>query len=501
MRRYFLAGLGMLEIAVSLAIVLIGVRLPSRESVSENFNRVQKVTEGSETQVRLMREQVSDLRRQDLPNKAEQLRIQTRTAADAASQQRVDFQTVEAIAQSLADVSKGLNAWADTVDVKRMKQVSAGLGQAGTFLETGVVDPSEKSAAELDKALSGLEKDAKRLAALLRQAPPNLKSARTIYDGLGAFDTGLEKLGELVKPDQVAAMKEGLAGMEISLSSTADQVDKVSAISYPVVTFNGFRPSFESKPFWPDGEKVAEGLRKATKGVKAANKQLDVMAKSLPELEKALAESRKSVKSTRESLGTALKSQAETEKLLKSVPDQTAALAEALPNMGKTLTTTLRETKKLRELATGLKAVQKTLDETMKGWPEVALGLKKSATVLNQARLQLDEATANRDEYEKAMASSSAIARSLADILPAFTDQLDSRLGQQEASLEQMETGLTEVNQSLPVMEDKTNELIQMVKWLLYLIGTLVALHAVYVLIDAASGVARATPQAANPTI
>jgi ABC-type transporter Mla subunit MlaD len=146
--------------------------------------------------------------------------------------------------------------------------------------------------------------------------------------------------------------------------------------------------------------------------------------------------------------------------------------------------------------------MQKSLDETLKGWPQVAAGLKRSATVLDQAKTQLDFAAANRAEYEKAMESSSQIARSLADILPAFTDHLDSRLGQQEASLEQMETGLAEVNQSLPVMEQKTADVIQMVKWLLYLVGALVALHAAYVLADAAArGVAKpATPQAANPT-
>jgi uncharacterized phage infection (PIP) family protein YhgE len=499
MRRSFLTGLGILEVAIALAVGWVGLRLPTRADVSANFGRVEKVTDGTEQQVRLMREQVSDLRRQDFATKAEQLRLHTRTAAETASRQQVDFRTVEAIAHSLSDVSKGLTLWADTVDAERMKQVSAGLGEAGSFLETGVADPSEKSAADLEKALAGLQKDSNRLATLLRQAPPDLKAAKTIYDGLGSFDTGLEKLTDLVKADRIVAMKEGLAGLETSLSSTADQVEKVSALSYPLVTFNGLRPNIETKPFWPEGEKVADGLKKATKGVKAANQQLDVMAKSLPELEKALNESRKSVTLTRESLGTALKNQAETEKLLKTVPDQTATLAEALPKMGKTLTQALRETKKLRELAAGLKAMQKSLDDTLKGWPEVAQGLKKSAKVLSQAKLQLDEATANRNEYEKAMASSSEIARSLADILPAFTDQLDSRLGQQEASLEQMETGLSEVNQSLPVMEEKTSDLIQMAKWLLYLIGTLVGLHAAYLFTDAARGVAhRATPQAAN---
>ena len=491
MRKLFFTGIGVLEVVIALAIVLIGMKLPSREEVSSNFERVEKVTDGSEKQVHLMRVQVADLRKQDFATKADQLRIHTRTAADTAGRQQVNFDTVVAIARSLSDVSRGLTAWADTVDAERMKKVSTGLGATAKYLETGVADPSEKSAAELEVALGTLEKDSVRLATLLRQSPPDLKAAKSIHDGLASFDTGLEKLGELVKPDKITAMKEGMAGLETSLSSTADQVDKVSAITYPVVTFVGLKPNVEMKPFWPEGDKVADGLRKATKGVQAANKQLATMEKSLPDLEKALLESRKSVGQTRDSLGTALKQQAETEKLLKSVPTQTAALAEALPKIGRTMATMLKETKKLRELAKGLHAVQQTLDDSLKTWPEVAKGLKQSAAVLDRARWQLDETTSQRSEYEKAMQSSSQVARSLADLLPAFTDQLDSRLAQQEASLEQMETGLGEVNKSLPVMEEKTSDLIRMVKLLLYLVGALLVFHAAWVLAEALGGQAK----------
>src|SRR5204863_6284717 len=106
--------------------VVIGIQLPGREDVEAHFARVEKVTHGTETQVRLMKDQVADLRRQDLPTKADDLRRHTRTAADTATRQQIDFRTVDAIARSLADVSKGRNAWADTVDAERMKQVSAG---------------------------------------------------------------------------------------------------------------------------------------------------------------------------------------------------------------------------------------------------------------------------------------------------------------------------------------------------------------------------------------
>src|SRR5262245_43640695 len=226
MRRYFLYGLAAIEAAVAAALVVIGLRLPTRPEVTANFARVEKVTGGAETQVRIMREQVTDLRTHDLAGKADELRRHTRTAADTAGRQQIDFRTVEAIAHSLADVSKGLNTWADTVDAERMKKVSAGLGQTAEFIDTGVADPSQKSAAELETALAGLEKDSTRLAALLRQGTPDLKGVRAIYDGLGSFGTGLDKLDELLKPDRLDAMRDGMAGLDTSLASTADQVDK-----------------------------------------------------------------------------------------------------------------------------------------------------------------------------------------------------------------------------------------------------------------------------------
>src|SRR4051812_29470017 len=229
MRRVFLYGLAALEAAVAASLLVVGLQLPSRGDVAANFGRVEKVTDGTEKQVRVMREQVSDLRRQDFATRAEELRRHTQTAADTASRQQIDFRTVEAIARSLADVSKGLNTWADTVDAERLKQVSAGLGETAAFLDTGVANPSDKAAADLETSLATLEKDSARLATLLRQSQPDMKSTRAIYDGLASFDTGLEKLGELVKPDRFAVMKEGLTGLETSLSLTADQIEKVSA--------------------------------------------------------------------------------------------------------------------------------------------------------------------------------------------------------------------------------------------------------------------------------
>ncbi len=479
--RTFHRVIGLMELGVAVALVVLGAQIPSEREVTAGFGQVSQVTAGSEKEITLLRGQVDHLKRQDFAKRAELLRQHTRTVSETAAQQQIDFRTVEAMAQAMGDVSKAVRGWADTVDTDRMKTVSAGFGATADMLDKNAA-ASEKAANEVDQAMADIARDGARLAQLLKQSPPDLKSARIVYDGLGTFDAGLEKLDDMIKTERMEAIKDGLAGLDESLTGTAGQVEKLGALTYPVMTINGLKPMIESKAFWPDAPQVAEGLKKASSGVKATTKELDRVNKGLPDIRKALAESRKSIARSRESVGTALKQQGEAEKLLVAIPTEVAALADGLPKIGKSFSTILRETKKLKELAAAMRATQAILDENTKRWPEIAAGLKQSAVVLDQAQLQLKTAAKNRDQYERAMASTSEVAKSFADMLPELTDQLDSRLDQQHASLGQVEQGLAEINSSMPAVEGQTVRLLRTVRWLLWLVGGLVMLHAVYVL-------------------
>jgi len=476
--RTFHRLIGVLQLGVAATLLVLGVQIPDEGEVTAGFGRVSHVTGGGEKQVALLRDQVGHLKRQDFTKRAELLRQHTKTVSEMAGQQQIDFRTVEAMAQAMGDVSKAVRGWADTVDADRMKTISAGFAATADMLDKNAA-ASEKAAGEVDQAMADIARDGARLAQLLKQSPPDLKSARIVYDGLGTFDAGLEKLDDMIKTERIDAIKEGLAGLDESLIGTAGQVDKLGNLTYPIMTINGLKPSVETKAFWPDAPKVAEGLKKASTGVQASTKELDRVVKGLPDIRKALAESRKSIARSRESVGTALKQQAEAEKLLVAIPMEIATLAEGLPKIGTSFSTILRETKKLKELAAAMRATQAILDENVKKWPELAAGLKQSALVLEQAQTQLKAAGKNREQYERAMASTSAVAKSFSELLPEFTEQLDSRLDQQHASLAQMGSGLEEINHSLPVVEGQTVRLLRTVKWLLWLAGGLVMLHAV----------------------
>src|SRR5262249_31944540 len=141
--------------------------------------------------------------------------------------------------------------------------------------------------------------------------------------------------------------------------------------------------------FWPEGDTIAEGLRKAAVGMKAARKEMDSMVDDLPPLRGSLAESRKILDKTREALGKALEQQDKVERLLKDAPSHAARLAEELPRLGRDLARILRDTGRMKEVAQSLRQAQKGIELAVSQWPELRVTLQQSATLLRTTRNQL----------------------------------------------------------------------------------------------------------------
>ena len=104
------------------------------------------------------------------------------------------------------------------------------------------------------------------------------------------FGDGLEKVQDLLKVERLGTMREGFQGLQSSLETGAGQVDHLSGYYYPVVTFQGWRPHVEDRKFWPEGDKIADGMRKAANGAKAADDQLAALESDLPKLRNSLDE-------------------------------------------------------------------------------------------------------------------------------------------------------------------------------------------------------------------
>jgi methyl-accepting chemotaxis protein len=317
-------AVGVLELLASLVLIYLGWSLPRPSRASAGFDRVESATRQASRQIGVVRRQVHDVRQPEVRELAEKLQAQTAVVTRTLKSQQVDFETVATLRTSLSDVAAGLDGISKSIDPEQIGKLGASLGETAKFIDETLLPASGRIADQFDETAKDLSSDSDALGKILRESSPDLKAARDIYDSLGRFDEGIEKMLKLIELKRLDAIKEGFAGLESSLDTTAGQVEKLSRYTYPSVKVRGLRVEVEEKPFWPNGDKIAEGLRKATTGVQAAQKELDDVAKDLPSIRKSLEESRKVVSQTRAAIGQTLKQQDKLELLLRDIPKKTA---------------------------------------------------------------------------------------------------------------------------------------------------------------------------------
>jgi methyl-accepting chemotaxis protein len=353
---------------------------------------------------------------------------------------------------------------------------------AADFLEKQVGPAAAKAADDLEKTTGSLRDDAQRLSTLLRTAPPDFKAARDIHDGLRTFDQGLERMHQLLKAERLDTMREGFKGLEQSLNTGAEQVQRLSNYTYPVVRFNGWSPSVEQRAFWPEGGEIADGMRKAAKGATAANEELQLLAKDLPKLRQALQESRKAAGSTREALAAALQQQDKIEGLLKSVPEYAANLTEQLPQLADALSKVLRDTSRLKEIGKLLRQTQKGIGNAVERWPQLRKNLGRSSVLLRNTQNQLDYVLTHRDEYEASLQHTLLLSRTISASLPLVTEQLEMELGDQENALTNLDDSINEVRDSIPPFARGASNILQTTRLLLLLLAVIFGLHGGYLI-------------------
>jgi hypothetical protein len=486
MRRLVFLILGCLELCVA-ALLLLFAQLLSEADVAEAFAKAERVTRQAGDQVRLVRQEVRDLRRPEWQELAERLQAQTRIVTSALQTQQVDFETVRTLHDALGDVAGGLERFADTLQAEHIGKLGDGLGETAEFLEK-VVPATTRAADDLEKATETLRADAGQLAGLLSEAPLDLKAAHDIHDSLAHFGEGLDKMKTILRLEQLDAVRDGFDGMQTSLATGADQVERLSRFTYPVITFHGLVPEVDQRQFWPEGETIAKGLRKAAGGVKAADKEMANLARDVPHLRASLEDSRKIVDKTREALALALRQHDKLEPLLKEMPTRAARLAEQLPALGTDVAQVLRGTGRLKEVGTALRQAQASLDAVGAHWPELRMALTRSATLLRATRGQLQTVLRNRHQYESAQHEAASLGESFALMVPLFTDQFTGRLQHQDAALDDLEQGLVEVGDVLPVYGQTMSRLLLVGRLLAWLMAGIVALHGAYLLMTVRFG-------------
>ncbi|HEY7313371.1 MAG TPA: hypothetical protein VH643_28740 [Gemmataceae bacterium] len=490
MRRIIFLSLGVLELLSAAVLVYFSWQLPGHREVEDTAARAERVTKHTGEQVQRLRDQLRGLRERRPQMQALALRLQEEmhVVNDQLKSQQVDYDTVKTLSDSLGDAASGLDGLSDTMDPKGMEQFGQGLKAAADFLEKDVGPAAGKAADNLDKTSENLRADAKRLSALLKTAPPDLKAAREIHDSLVKFDQGLERMAELLKGERIDTMREGFKGLQQSLTTGAEQVERLSGYSYPVVTFNGLKPSVEQRAFWPEGDKIADGMRKASKGTQAAAEELEMLSKDLPKLRQSLEESRKAALTTRDALATALKQQDKVEALLRNVPENAARLADQLPDLASSLSKILRDTSRLEEIGKLLRQTQTAVEVAVKRWPELRKNLGRSSVLLRNTQSQLKNVLTHRSEYEASLQHTLVLSKSITAALPLLTEQLEMELDDQEQALTNLGDSINDVNATLPGAARGASDILRTTKLLLMLMAAIFALHGGHLMLSARLG-------------
>jgi len=490
MRRAIFLALGVLELLSAAVLVYFAWQLPGSREVEETTGRAERVTKETGQQVRRLRDQFRILRerRPQLQQLARRLQEEMRVINDQMKTQQIDYQTVHTLSDALGDAADGLDSLSGTLDPDGMRQFGQGLKATADFLENQVGPAANKAADDLEKTAADLRSDARTLSVLLRTAPPNLQAAREIHDSLAQFDQGLERMDQLLKVERIATMREGFKGLEESLKIGAEQVERLSGYSYPVVTFNGLKPNIEQRAFWPEGDKIAEGMRRAAKGATSAAQEMELLSKDLPTLRQSLVESRKAASSTRAALAEALRQQDKVEALLKNVPEHTARLADELPRLAGGLSKVLRDTSRLKEVGALLRQAQGGVELAMKRWPELRKNLGRSAVLLRDTQSQLKYVLTHRAEYEASLQHTLVLSRTFSSALPLLTEQLEMELDDQELALSNLGDSIDDVRVSLPSYGQSASGILYTTKLLLALMAAIFGLHGGYLVLSARLG-------------
>jgi methyl-accepting chemotaxis protein len=499
MRRSVFLCLGVLEFLVALVLLAFAWQVPGPADIHTGVGRIEKVGRQTGKQVRQLRTQLHAIRerRPQLHDMAVRLQEEMKTVTDHLRGQQIDYGTVRTVSEALGDVAQGLDGLSATLDPEGVARVGTGLKETADYLDERVGPAGSEMAGQLDKATAGLQADAKRLSTLLRVAPVDLKAARETYDGLARFDEGLDRMDAILKLERADAMKEGFKGLEGSLITGAEQVERLSGYTYPSVRFEGLKPVVEQKQFWPEGEKIAEGMRKAAKGATAAGAELEQLTRDLPKLRQSLEESRKMAARTREAIGGALKQQDQLEVLLKNVPEHAGRLAEELPRLGASLAKLLRDTARLKEVAAMLRQTQKSIETAVSRWPELRKNLGRSAVLLRATQGQLKYVLEHRTEYEASLQQTLLMSRTISAALPLLTEQLEEDLQEQEQSLNSLGDSIDEVTAVLPGAANAASGLLQTTRILLCLVALVFAFHGGYLVLSERTRPAAALAEAA----
>jgi hypothetical protein len=443
MRRRIQFSIGVLETILACVLFVTGWMLPRPESVEKSFGRVEHVTRSAESQVRVMREQVSEVRHNDFPRITAHLRAQTRGFSARWKNPPVDFPSVESLDDAVLASAIGLEDWSDAFDEKgRFRQSRRSPRDANSFARATLLTriALEQCAAHLDDDCRALHTDFGK--------PIDVASIVQSVGTIGRLMSLLDRFDEAGRGANLSNLRETTAELENSLESAHRHVELASSAEFPLlVPGNTSQPVVQMVPFWPQGKEAARNLLVTLSAVRNMNRQLDEFAR-LTRIIRTDDRSNDCIE-----LGDRLQ------------------VAECALRM--------------RTLAAAFQRMHNGLQRSTADWPGLVQTMRVSAQLLRDSHEQLDGLAGRRSEYERAVQGSQPVTLSAEQLVESYSGRIDSRLHEQEQSLGEMERGLGEASEAIPVVSNTTIDLLNAIRWMFWLVGALLALHGTFVISEA----------------
>lgn len=476
MRKRFTLAAAILQFGAGIACFIVATRLPRPESAHQTFDLLQHTVESTARQVQHWEQHLARIRSADLPQRTAQMKQRSSELAQRLRERSWDYQSASQMRDTLGQIARGLAQWSETFDAEQIRNFASGLGETAKFLDEQVIQSAEQTAEQIHALAGALSKDAELFSTLTRDLPSNWHAAEEVDQALGRLDEGLTRMGSLLDPRRVKAMRVGLAGLETSLSATAEEVGKFAGYKYPVVRFVGWRPEVEERLFWPNGERIAGGLRQATEGVRAAQSELESLSRDLPVIKDSLEQSRKTLSSTRSALRLALERRDKLDPLLRDTPERARKLSEALPKISASFAESLRQATRLRELTRSMHQAAEILTRQADSWSQTRQSVRQIARVLETAAEHLQQITSNREQFDSATDQLNDFMTTLADLLPILTEAIDSSLGVDADDIRTLRQHLDQTARYLPDLRHRTADSLTGIRWLALLGGVLLCL-------------------------
>src|SRR5271167_4117868 len=109
MRHLVFLILGALEVTIGGLLIHFGCQLPSGGEVESSFGKAQRVTNRTSSQVRLMHDQLEELRKPEMQCLSAELAAQSRLIGETLNARTINYDTLKTICDALESVAQGLD--------------------------------------------------------------------------------------------------------------------------------------------------------------------------------------------------------------------------------------------------------------------------------------------------------------------------------------------------------------------------------------------------------